>query len=117
MKKLKTDIMGCSAQNCAPDEKEQNNHQDLIFCYNGNGGSTYLRHDGCSEKRKSLIVPSAQKCHKKVLCSKVTGKQMDIHRQNITLFKNSSFVIGILLGLMCCGSLHAKGRTSTFHNF
>jgi hypothetical protein len=117
MKKLKTDIMGCSTQNCAKKMKEQNNHQDLICCYNSNLGSTLLRHEGCSEKRKSLIVPSAQKCHKKVLCSKVTGKQMDIHRQNITLFKHSSFVIGILLGLMCCGSLHAKGRTSTFHNF
>ena len=93
-----------------------------IFCRsnrNLSGPPPRLCHNDFSERRKSvLIVPSlnAQKCHKKVLCSKVkasAGKQMDIYRQK-SLFRNSSIVIGILLGLMCCGSLHAKGKTKLY---
>ena len=119
MKKIKTDRMDCSTQLCSKSIKEQNNHQKLKCRYTRNisGPPPHLCHKDCSERRKSvLIVPSlnAQKCHKKVLCSKVkasAGKQMDIYRQK-TLFRNSSIVIGILLGLMCCGSLHAKGKTA-----
>ena len=117
MKKLKTDIMmGYSSQNGDQNKTEQDNHPDLNYGYSNNNNIRYhssLRPSGCgSERRKGLIVPAAQKCHKNVLCSKkITGKEMDIHRQNITLFRRSSFVIGILLSLMCCGSLHAKGKT------
>ena len=119
MKKIKTDRMDCSTQICSKNIKEQNNRQKLKCRYNRNisGPPPRLCHKDCSERRKSvLIVPSlnAQKCHKKVLCSKVkasAGKQMDIYRQK-SLFRNSSIVIGILLGLMCCGSLHAKGKTA-----
>ena len=121
MKKIKTDRMDCSTQICSKKIKEQNNRQKLICRSNRNlsGPPPRLCHNDCSERRKSvLIVPylNAQKCHKKVLCSKVkasAGKQMDIYRQK-SLFRNSSIVIGILLGLMCCGSLHAKGKTKIY---
>ena len=108
--------MGYSSQNGDQNKTEQENHPDLNYGYSNNNNIRYhssLRPSGCgSEKGKCLIVPAAQKCHKNVLCSKkITGKEMDIHRQNITLFRRSSFVIGILLSLMCCGSLHAKGKT------
>ena len=110
--------MDCSTQICSTNSKEQNNHQKLECRCNRtiSGPLPRLCHKDCIERRKSvLIVPylNAQKCHKKVLCSKVkasAGKQMDIYRQK-TLFRHSSIVIGILLGLMCCGSLHAKGKT------
>ena len=121
MKKLKTDIMmGYSSQNGDQNKTEQDNHPDLNYGYSNNNNirsRSSLRPGGCgSERRKCLIVPAAQKCHKNVLCSKkITGKEMDIHRQNITLFRRSSFVIGILLSLMCCGSLHAKGKTKNMN--
>ena len=114
MKKLKTDNLGCSAQIRVLEIKEENDRQYIVCGYNSSQ-SSLLRHNDDEEsenKKKSLISPdAAQKCHKNVTYSRVTGKQMDIHRRNISLFRNSSFVIGILLGLMCCGSLHAKGKT------
>ena len=113
---MKTDSMGGSTQGFTQKIKEQNRHRNPICRYNRNlSGSTRLCQNDYSEKRKSvLIFPplNAQKCHKKVLCSKVTasaGKRMDIYRQK-SLFRNSSIFVGILLGLMCCGSLHAKGK-------
>jgi hypothetical protein len=114
MKKLKTDSGCLSSPNCAQETKQQNNQTDLI-CVNNNNSSVVPRHHECGEKRKGCVFP-AHRCHKKVLCSKVTGKQMDAQRQNYSLFRHSSFVIGILLGLMCCGSLHAKGRTEIIYS-
>ena len=112
--------MGYSSQNGDQNKTEQDNHPDLNYGYSNNNNirsRSSLRPGGCgSERRKCLIVPAAQICHKNVLCSKkITGKEMDIHRQNITLFRSSSFVIGILLSLMCCGSLHAKGKTKNMN--
>ena len=121
MKKSKTDSMGGSTQIFTQKIKEQNRHQNPTCRYNRNlSGSTRLcQNKDCSEKRKSVLIVNAQKCHKKVLCSEVTasaGKRMDIYRRK-SLLRNSSIVIGILLGLMCCGSLHAKGKDEVSYTF
>ena len=110
MKYLGKDFAVGLIPNYAQDMEEQKKRNDLI-CADSNFRSVPQRpYPDCGGQTKCDVL--SYKCHKKVLRWKRTGQKMGA-RQHCGLFRHSSLVIGILLGLMCCGSLHAKGKTSS----
>ena len=93
---------------------EQKSGKNLMCADNNTYCSIPPQHPDPDYGGQRKLGALSHKCHRKVLRWKVTGQKMRA-QQHFGLFRHSSFVIGILLGLMCCGSLHAKGKTTSQH--
>ena len=111
MKYFGRDFAVGSIPNYVQDMEEQTTWNALI-CADSNSRGVPQRPDpDCGGQTKCDVL--SYKCDKKVLRWKRTSPKMGT-RQQCGLFRPySSLVIGILLGLMCCGSLHAKGKTGS----